>query len=88
MMYREQNEAFSRRLVNGMNWEVKEKRQGHHQRKETARGGEEQRFLLLLSVIPKYEVPCYHCLVLIFSLTVVFIIRIMPVITSSSAGIL
>lgn len=31
-MYREQNEAFSWRLVNGINWEVKEKRQGHHQR--------------------------------------------------------
>lgn len=37
-MYREQNEAFSWRLVNGMNWEVKEKRQGHHQEEGNAEG--------------------------------------------------
>lgn len=70
-----------------MNWEVKERRQGNNQREKTVRkAGKEQRFLL--TVIPKYEVPCYHCLVLIFSLTVFFIIRIMPVITSSLPGIL
>lgn len=42
MMYRVQNEAFSWRLANGMNWEVKEKRQGHHQREETVREGREE----------------------------------------------
>lgn len=38
--------------VNAMNWEPKEKRQGHPQEEEAAREGEEQRFCLLLSVIP------------------------------------
>lgn len=84
-IYREQNGAF--RFICKWN-ELKEKRQGHPQKEETVREGEEQRFCLLLSVIPKYEVPCYHCLVLIFSLTVSFIIRIMPAITSSLPGIL
>lgn len=42
-MYREQNEAFSWRLVNGVNWEVKEKRQGHHQRKQWGREGVKRR---------------------------------------------
>lgn len=51
-------------------------------------GGERQQFLLLLSVIPEHEVPSYQWLVLVFSLTVFFIIRIMPVITSSLPGIL
>lgn len=39
MIYGRQREAFSWRLVNGMNWEVKEKRQGHDQKGETAREG-------------------------------------------------
>ena len=50
MMYRKENEAFSGRLVNGMNCEVEERRQGHHQKEKTAReGGKQQQFLLLLS---------------------------------------
>lgn len=88
-MHCEQNEAFSVRLVNGMNWEVKETRQGHRQTEwRGMEGGRGAAFRLLLSVIPKYEVPCYHSLVLIFSLTVFFIIGIMQVITSSLLGIL
>ena len=39
MIYGHQREAFSWRLVNGMNWEVKEKRQGHDQKEGTAREG-------------------------------------------------
>lgn len=44
-MHCEQNEAFSVRLVNGMNWEVKETRQGHRQTEwRGMEGGEEQPF--------------------------------------------